>query len=349
MADGPDDEQTAVNTMTACRSERLEAYQRVRSRGTEWLIKNLNPNGSIGDPKEGYHFYRVPWAFALGGESAAAAASCAWIRRNMLTPEGTIDGPYRRYDDAYAYRDSALVIGAHLTGQYDLSYPVMRRLLSLQDPLSGAFPNDRLAHGEMGDDMDIPYSCGPGFACLALGYLEAARAVYRHLAAVYLAQPELPDRFYYTWSRSSQRLVTEFPEEQRFWYVVDNQQGRFQRWTIGGIAAAFLCRLYLAEPLDDYLRLARRYQEFSMSATDEQFGYTSVCKSSWGSSLMYQITGDDRYLQWTYRMGDWYAARQEPDGRWRPQEPSTRGADVEITAEFVMHVDTLISALGSRP
>jgi hypothetical protein len=37
--------------------------------------------------------------------------------------------------------------------------------------------------------------------------------------------------------------------------VVENQQNRMQRWTIGGIAAAFLCRLYLA-----WLgRFARRY------------------------------------------------------------------------------------------
>jgi hypothetical protein len=329
-------------------NQRLDAWLRMRQRGVEWLKRNLNRDGSIGEPKEGYHFYRVPWAFALAGETAAAAASCAWIRQNMLTADGMIDGPYRVYDDAYAYRDSALVIGAHLLGQYDLSYPVMRHLLSIQDPVSGAFPNDRLPGGQMGDDMDIPYTCGPGFACLATGHLDAARAVRRHLATVYAAQPELPDRLYYTWSRTRQCLVTDFAEERSLWYVVENQAGRFQRWTVGGIAAAFLCRLYLAEPLEEYLDLARRYQDFSMSATDQQFGYVSACKSSWGSSLLYQITGEEKYLEWMYRMGDWYAAQQEKDGRWRPQEPTTNAADVEITAEFVMHVDTLIGALASR-
>ena len=70
--------------------------------------------------------------------------------------------------------------------------------------------------------------------------------------------------------------------EQRTAYLVENQVDRPQRWTIGGIAAGFLCRLYLVEPREEYLALARRYQAFSMSATEHQFKYAQVCKSSWG-------------------------------------------------------------------
>ena len=40
--------------------------------------------------------------------------------------------------------------------------------------------------------------------------------------------------------------------------------------------------------------------------------------------------------------------RQEPDGWWHPLVEETLGDVIEITLEFVMHLDTLIGALVSR-
>jgi hypothetical protein len=320
--------------------ERLRA---ARDAGVRFVREHVAADGAVADPEQGFHFYRVPWALALGGETEAAVRVCAWVRSNMLTADGALEGPFRVYDDAYAYRDSALVIGAHLVLQYDLSEGLMPRLLSAQDPVSGAFANDR----PPSDEMDIPYTCGPGFACLATGRIDAARRVAGHLRRIYEAQTELPDRFFYTWSRERQAPVTEFPEQRRFWYVVDRRGTHSQRWSIGGIAAGFLCRLYLAEPRPEYLELARAYQDFSMGTTDAQFGYVNVCKSSWGSSLLYQLTDELRYRAWSERMAEWYLERQLPDGRWQPDAPTTAEADVEITAEFVMHVDTILTALAA--
>lgn len=332
-------------------SEKLREYRAAQRKGTEWLLRHLNSDGSLGDPSQGFHYYRAPWTFVATGESAAANAVCGWIRRNLLTSEGRLEGPYRVFDDAYAYRNATLIVGAQMAMQYDLSHGLMSDLLAWQDPLSGGFPDDRMPNGGRSDNMDIPYSCGPGFACLATGHLDAARAVYRFLKAIYDVQTELPDRFYYAWSQTQQTVITQYPEDRRHWYIVDNQVARPQRWTIGGIAAGFLCRLYLADPCPEYIALARQYQAFSMSATERQFEFPQVCKSSWGSALLYQITGEDKYLKWTYRMGDWFVRTQEPDGHWRwwSQERPSLGSQIELTLEFVMHLDTLIGGLASRP
>ena len=131
--------------------------------------------------------------------------------------------------------------------------------------------------------------------------------------------------------------------------LVDNALDASQYWFWGGIAAAFLCRLWLADPDPSHLALARRYQAFSMTATDAQFRYPAVCKSSWGSSLLWQVTGEEPYRDWTLRMGDWYVGTQEPEGCWHPLVQQTPGDVIEITLEFVMHLDTLIGALASRP
>jgi hypothetical protein len=330
------------------RADRLQAYRAARQKGLAWLLGHLNQDGSLGDPSQGFHVYRAPWTFTVTGETRAAAATCGWIRRTMVQPDGTIGGPFRVFDDAYAYRDATLIVGAHLANQYDLSFGLLPNLLRWQDPLSGGFACDRLPDGGMSDHMDIPFTCGGGFACLQTGRLDRARRVHRFLKRLYDAQRELPDRFYYAWSRSRQAPITEFPAGRRIAFVVDNQDPRRQRWTIGGIAAGFLCRLYLADPRPEYLQLARLYQQFSMGATPGQFNWSHVCKSSWGSSLLYQITGEQRYLDWTYRMGDWYVETQEPDGRWHWPNYSTLGSHIELGLEFVMHLDTLIGALASR-
>jgi hypothetical protein len=336
------------------RRERLAAYEATRSRASSWLLSHLNDDGSLGDPREGWFFYRAPWTFSLVGESGAASAICGWIRRNMLTADGRIDGPFRVVQDAWAYRDSALIVGAQMAGQYDLSHGLMPELLRWQDPRSGGFANDRI-DGAMGDDQSIPYASGPGFAALATGDFDTARAVAGFLQRIWDAQPDLPDRFFYDWSRSRQSPTTTFTDESRFWYVVENQSDRNQRWTIGGIAAGFLCRLYLADPRPEYLALARRYQAFSMAATDAQFKYGPVCKSGWGSSLLYEVTGEPEYEAWTYRMGDWFVETQAPEGYWPPLGAGAEGSGPPLGAlihnalEFTMHVDTIIAGLRSRP
>ena len=331
------------------KQEKIARYREVRDRGAAWLMDRMNPDGSLGNPEEGFHFYRAPWTFTQVGATHAATAICGWIRREMLTADGEIGGPYRKFDDAYAYRNATLIVGAHQARQYDLSLGIVHRLAEWQDPISGGSSNDRLPDGTQSDDMDIPYACGPGFAFLATGQLDRARRVYGFLKRIYEAQTALPTRFHYAWSRSAQGTITEFTEEERFGRLVDNQAARRQRWTIGGISAGFLCRLHMADPNPDYLELARRYQAFSMASTDRQFDYPQVCKSSWGSSLLYELTGEEQYEEWTYRMGDWYAGTQQADGHWGWDTYETLGSRIELTLEFVMHVDTIIGGLASRP
>lgn len=328
---------------------KIAEYREARDRGAAWLLAQMNSDGSLGNPEEGFHFYRAPWTFQLVGATDAAAAICGWIRREMLTEDGLIAGPYRKFDDGYAYRNATLIVGAHRARQYDLSLGLLDCLAAWQDPISGGCSNDLLPDGAMSDDMDIPYACGPGFAFLDTGRIDLARKVYQFLKTIYEVQTELPTKFYYAWSRKSQAPITEYTEEQRFGRLVDNQAALRQRWTIGGISAGFLCRLYMADPSPEYIALARKYQAFSMDSTERQFDYPQVCKSSWGSSLLYQLTGDEQYEQWTYKMGDWYAATQQADGCWGWENNVTLGSKIELTLEFVMHVDTIISGLASRP
>ncbi len=335
---------------------RLAAYMDARRRGADWLLALQNPDGSLGNPEEGWKYYRALWTFAAMGEVEAGHAMAGWIRRNLLVPASAstdgvarIDGPLRVWKDAWGYRDSALIIGAQMLHQYDLGVGLLPALVADLDTISGSVANDHLDDGSLSDEGDIPYTCGVGFAAISCGDLVSARRVAGFLQRIYDAQTELPGSFYCFWSRTRQAPIWRTDPDFQLRMVVDNAVDRSQRWTIGGISAGFLCRLYLADPRPEYLELARRYMAFSMAATQAQFKYPAVCKSSWGSSLMYQVTGEHQYLDWTLRMGDWYVDTQEPDGRWHPLVEGTQADVIEVTLEFVMHLDTLIGALASRP
>src|SRR5260370_1424066 len=190
---------------------------------------------------------RRPSPPARNYTGSAASVIGSWVRRNMLERDGSSGGRYRVFGEAYADRDGAVVIGAHMALQYDLSYGLMPKLMEWHDLQSGGFACDLTANGEMPDQMDIPYTCGGGFAFLQLGRLEDARRVADFLKRLYDAQTELPDRFFYTWSRNRQVVITEFRAERAIAFVVENQDPTRQRWTIGGITAHFRCRRYATE------------------------------------------------------------------------------------------------------
>ena len=344
---------TAPTAPPSALADRLAAYRAARERGTRWLLGHMNGDGSIGDPSTGFSYYRAPWTFSVVGETEAASAISGWIRRNLVTPDGRIDGPFRVFDEWAIYRDATLVVGAHAAMQYDLSLGLWPGLLAIRDDASGIWPHDRLpGAGEprYSDVLDVTAGgAGVGFAALAVGDLAAARGVAGLLARMWDEQPDPERRQYVAWSRTRQRLITEAdPEFNAETMLVDNALGASQYWFWGGIAAAFLCRLYLADRNPTHLDLARRYQAFSMAATDAQFDYPAVCKSSWGASLLWQVTGEPEYRDWTLRMGDWYVDTQEPEGWWHPLVEQTLGDVIEITLEFVMHLDTLIGGLSSR-
>jgi hypothetical protein len=333
------------------REERLAAYREARRRGVDWVLRHRNRDGSLGDPSTGFSAYRAPWALQVVGETEAALAYCGWVRRNLVTPDGRIDGPYRVFDDWCTYRDATLIVGAQLCSQYDLSFGLWPALFRVRDPRSGLFANDRLPDGTWSDALDVTAGGpGVGFAALAVGDVATAREIARFLARLWDAQPDLPDRFFHVWSRRRQAIITAADAEfQAPTMLLDRTVDASQYWFWGGICAAFLCRLYQAEPLPEYLDLARRYQEFAQGASDAQFQWPAACKGSWGASLLWQLTGDPRYEAFAFRMGDWYVERQEPDGRWHPLVEQTLGDVIEITLEFVMHLDTLIGALASTP
>jgi hypothetical protein len=324
----------------------LDTYRSSRDRGTAWLLQQLNDDGSIGPVDRDFTYYRMPWTFTITGHTDAALRQCDWVRRNQFSDDGDFVGVSPRQVEANSYQNATFIYGAHMLRQFDLSYRGWMQLLKRQDRQSGGFSHLASSSG-IGADENVPTVAQVGKAALMMGDREAAQAAGRWLRMIWDLQPDLPDRLFYVFNAETQKLVTKFPSERAFHYVVETQQPR-QRFTCGGIAAAFLVRLFQAMGDPECLQLARMYMEQSMNSTERQFEVSQVCKSGWGSALLYQVTREEAYRRWTCRVADYFVADQQPDGSWKDSGPYGHAPHVNImiTAEFVMILDTTIACLS---
>lgn len=329
----------------------VQSYLAAREKGVRWLLEQSNPDGSIGPVAEGINYYRVPWALAVCGRIAEAMRALDWVQENMFTADGDFSGSYPRgdYDTCwYSYPNANLVFGARLLGRFEISQPGIQFLKrNFRDKESGGFFNHKGRTGADGEQATW-ITCQAGLSCLATGQLDAARQVGAWLRRLWDAQPELPDKLYTVWS-PARGLLTELSQksaEDRKAYVVE-AQARAQWYFEPGIAAAFLGGLFQATREPPWLALARRYQDFAMNMTDQQFEVPQVCKTGWGAAVLCLITSEPQYRRWAQRVGDYYLASQLPDGHWQNIAPhQSARSNVEITAEFVMHLNTLMGALS---
>jgi len=334
-------------------TELLMRVQEAKRKGVAFLLGNIGPDGAVADAIGGrVTWYRLPWALAVAGETAAAFAVLSWIERTGFGPDGAFHGG--RDWDAVAnrtvntYPETILAYGAVLLRRFDIARRAMGFASRYQDPESGGIFMIREQTGP-GDPQLLFPTAQFGMSSVITGRIDAARRTGEWFARLWDAQPELPDRLYTIWANGG--LLTEPAADIDRRHVVQEAQQPLQLFYNGGIAASFLTQLFMATGEQRWLAYAREYQHFSMTSCPEQFATKQVCKSAWGSGLLYLATGDERYVPWIARMGAWFAGEQESDGGWSNtkalEADSPLRHRIEITAEFVVHLDTVIAALSA--
>src|SRR2546428_12057492 len=105
---------TKMETAT-CTAEDLRAGYRVaRTRGCEYLLKQLRSDGGFGPEERGVaDYYKVAMALSACGETRAAHGLCHWIRKHGMSPDGGF-GPRPEEDRGYcyAYYNASVILGA---------------------------------------------------------------------------------------------------------------------------------------------------------------------------------------------------------------------------------------------
>lgn len=340
--------------MTLSTTSRITTYESSRRRGVDFLLAHIAPDGEVagaGRPRVSY--YRFPWALAVSGETEAAFRVLSWIERTGLGDDGQFHGGVAWAPAANqttnTYPETILAYGAWLLRRFDIASRAMTFAKRFHDPETGGIWMTREQTSPDSPQLLFP-TAQFGMSAVLTGDLDAALKTGEWFANLWKAQPDLPDRLYTIWTRES-GLQTGIPQSADARHYVNDARQERQLHYNGGIAAAFLTHLYMATGEQRWRDLARNYQQFSMESCPEQFLTKQVCKSAWGSGLLYLATGDTSYLPWIVKMGDWFAAGQDPDGGWSNtnyiEADPPLAHRLETTAEFVVHLDTVIGALGT--
>ncbi len=337
-------------------SELSQALQRVRTarhRGAQFLLSVIRDDGSVARTEKRVTWYRLPWALAVCGETATASRVIDWIDRECFDDErgfhGGIAWDAAANNPFNTYPETCLAYGAVLLRRLDIARRAMTAAARGFDRASGGVFMNR-AHMTATDAQILFLTCQYGMSAAMTGDHEQAVAVGGWLERLWNEQPDLPAKLY-TISTPATGLVTEIPAggDPRHYLNLAGEERQFHY--NGGIAAAALAHIGMLTGEKKWLDLARKYEQFSIDSTPEQFKTRQVCKSAWGAGLISLATGDTGYTDWLIRMANWFADLQDADGSWSntpyldPDPTTTRRT--EVTAEFVVHVDTLIEALSA--
>ena len=339
------------------RGKAIEKAQAARERGLSWITSRIDRSGKPQcDPA---FAYRLPWTLAVSGRRETAAAVLAWASREVLTADGDMAlGSSLRTKFtpmAASYPLAILATGAWHLDRYDLANRIMDSLAGYQNQSSGgAYSQTPEARGS--EPLEDLYPTAQlGLAGLCTGRTSVAAGAYRWITNLWASQPELPGRLF-TEMRSG-RLVAHAGSNSmdRFYMVTDLGAPR-QAFYNPGITAAFLGRYYLATGDEESLAAAKRFLSLSAQGGPAQFDYhesRQICKFGWGSAVLTEADPSSAtYESYTLRMTQWFVESQEPDGRWHNSpflDPvPTDDGDMAVTAEFVLHLSTILTALSEK-
>lgn len=325
--------------------------------GRRWITTRIGEDGNPG--AEHCHYYRVPWALALAGDRHEASAVLSWVEREALDDHGDLRSVARGGFETNwsSYPLANLASGAWHLERYDLAHLLADRLRArYQDPDTGgayaAHPDSRA-----GRRQDLFPTAQLGMTGLTTGHTDIAHGAYEWISSLFKAQPELPTRLY-TATEGSRLITDTRADEELAWQVVTDFTKPRQAFYNPGIAAAFLGRYYMATGNEQALQLARDYLELTIHGTEAQFDHgdsVQVCKFAWGASVLLEATDDPAYLAHVRYMGQWFVDAQNPDGSWdnspflMDRGEHLESIRIEITAEFVQHLTSIVNAIGAWP
>ena len=312
-------------------SQKLERYRKAAIKAVEYQIKHQQPDGGyLWDGYANDAFHKQAYSWAMSGYYAQAHRLLNWVKANRLEP----DGQLKEYN-ADVYKHSWFFQGAHRLGRFDLTYPVMSFLETVQAPCGG-FP--LLAKDELVRSLSTAWT---GISALYIGRMDIAERVAGWCVSVLDQQPD-ESRFYYQTTRDG-KLCTDGE-------FIDTTQIKQCYWE-ASLPMQLMCRMHMATGEQHYLDYAKEIFEFKLRCAEDNYAFVGSGKSSLAASLYYLLTGDERARDAAIRYCDFLVATQCEEGGWRDAdygEPDTPLIYIDHAAEFGVWLQENAAILESK-
>ena len=325
----------------------MVSYKEARDRGGRYLLGQVHEDGGFGNPDLGVtEYYKVPAAFLVCGFSGAANRLLNWIRLNGIRDNGDYGPrPASEFNSYYyTYHNAWVIKAAHRLGAFDLSHRGMDFLLGFRDPDSGGFYSHPTTRGAR-TEQDLWVVSGVGWCAVYTGRMDVARGVGYWMRRMMADQPDYPHELWTVYS-CERGLITEVIDGDEFRYVLTRDESRDQSFYHPGIAAGFLCRLYMATGDVEWLDLAREYMLFCEYVGDYHFKLLRAGKVGWAGAMLYELTGEEKYRDMAVRVGNNLVETQLQNGAWAWSVDGRNVPHNDITAEMVVWLDEIHQAIG---
>lgn len=287
-------------------------------------IKDVNPDGVYPDTNDVGCYYKSPFSLIVNGQTQAAVKCVSYVMKRFMTPDGDfMNSPEVRSGGTYTtnycqlYPNGWLLRAAMALRWFDLGRKVFDFILTCRDSKTGGF---RSVVGDKSPIVDSNSTAISVLGCMLSGRPELAVSGGDFLLKMIDTQPD-PSKFYVRWL-PAEGFMTKYEEKDSKFYVIDASKPAQNYWQ-AGLPMCILSQLYQFTREERFLKGAVKYYDFLTSCHLDVTCTAPASKVSWGSSLLYRLTGDKRYLTTAQKVLQFLLDIQQKEGYMLLQQYSS--------------------------
>jgi len=283
----------------------------------KWVADQVGDDGTIlacdGDLG---NYYKCVYPLRLAGYTHKASLTLKKIMSLHYTKEGDLHNPSGdktsgSYTSKYCqvYPNGWVFLGAYMTGQYDIAGKLMKGILDLYyDDELGTI---RSVCNPRTDLFDIN-SAAMAVEMFCLTDMDKAKRAADFIIRHIDNQPD-PKNLYYSIIKKPFEYLTG-PEFENATYSVVDLNGEKQAYWFLGLPCAAMIHLYQKTSDKLYFNQAVRLFDIYLSCGEPGFNAPGSGKSFWAASMLYRLTGEEKYKNACLKVMDYFISMQQPDG-----------------------------------
>lgn len=155
---------------------------------------------------------------------------------------------------------------------------------------------------------------------------------------------------FYTCIEADGNLGTDFADEAEHQWRVIYTHTDDQCWYAVGLPFAFLVQMAEATGESEFREAVQSYFSFQENCKGPWDGGSSG-KAGWGCSMLYRITGENKYRDIALYIASRFASEQQSDGSWISGGKDTgtlTNADFDATAELSLWLALIAANVATR-
>jgi len=284
-------------------------------KGAAWVASQLDEEGNVPTKDLGCA-YKCVYPLRIAGYSMEASK----LLNRIMTLHGTETGDLRDSEEVktagtytshfcQVYTNGWVALGAFWLNRFDTFQTLYNGLLTnFYSEETGSFRSRRC--GEV-EEYDVVSAAMAVEIFLLADHAKAQRAA-DYLLTFLDRQPDPEAVFYPRQSPGGACITDPHPKSETYSRIKIGDDGQ-ALWFLG-MPSAVLVLLYQASGEKKYMDGALRFLETFLSCGDTIYRTGSSGKSLWACSMLYRLTGDEKYLSIVKGIADYFISLQHDSG-----------------------------------